>query len=172
MSKPMTPEEARNVANGIAALCETDEGLDTPKGRIDLREVVKSLNEHADMLERQTVDREAVKRILYRLYGDACANEQALSTGAKINIPDIDGVAAAILALIPPSCASDSTVSEPQEDLSRTMLVPSEIIHAASALWDAVDEASIAHRVAEEHDRLGKAFGILEDMKPAPTGGE
>ena len=67
-----------------------------------------------------------------------------------------------------PPCASDSAGSEPQEDLSRAMLVPSEIIHAASALWDAVDEASIAHRVAEEHDRLGKAFGMLEDMKPVP----
>jgi len=57
MTEPMTAAEARNVSNGIAALCETDAGLDTPKGRIDLREVVKSLNEHADMLDRKSLDR-------------------------------------------------------------------------------------------------------------------
>jgi len=87
-------------------------------------------------------------------------------------------IEAALYALqqdIANACGSRSPENEPQPDLSRTgaaVTVPVEVIHAASALWDAVDEASIAHRVQEEHDRLDKAFSLLEAAPPQPDPAE
>ena len=75
MTNPMTAEEVRDVADGIFALGETGWGLNTPKGRIDLRELVKSLRAYADTLDRQTVDREKVAR---HIHAAAIASDETI----------------------------------------------------------------------------------------------
>ena len=104
MNKPMSAEEARNEARDMLATANKD-GL-TAKYAATLRA-------YADMLDRQTVDREAVKAIVTEAYNrgwnSGLGNERSNS---KAHREDISEATDAILALMPVS------VVKPGPDMS------------------------------------------------------
>jgi hypothetical protein len=156
----MTAEEARAVADGIDARCAAEAGLNTPRGRIDLREVVKSLRSYADMLDRQTVDREAVRKVIseHRDAVDKCGvqqYEQTLGDAAKDRLvekwDDVDDeVTDVIFALMPAAPSPWRPIEEAPKDVSRLLLFCNPLTtdtlaferpFVTTGYWDIIDEA-------------------------------
>ena len=99
MTNPMTAEEARGRAMLLESLAENKRGV-TDVEAMELRESAATLRAYADMLERQTVDREAMTKVI----------EDIIYYGPPPESPEpyVDR----ILALMPASDISPPAMSE------------------------------------------------------------
>jgi len=97
MTKPMTAEEARALIDVLNNYGQMDEeGIIVSVSRQAVHEAMEGLRTYADMLDRQTVDREAVRAVL-RKWWEYHVEEYGLSAWADGQDEAID----AIIALMP-----------------------------------------------------------------------